>query len=218
MLKEHQINIRDEQVNDCTIRYWIDKVSSKIKPKKHNVPSSPFHNMLFSNFDKVKIKKESDHGRKRTLHRNLLPIGSITEELEEENTTNQKLVPFPRRGKRKPASPKKKPALVEVSTDANTESGEISVVYVVVEEPQQDMQPDGVIQAGDKNALVEEEATVPRNTDDDQDSTEEQSELEEDASLLEESGGSEHETSLDSQVHELAADASPDIRTDEYGR
>ncbi|CAG2192826.1 unnamed protein product [Mytilus edulis] len=189
MLKEHQINIRDEQMNDSTIGYWIDKVSSKMKPRKQDVPSLPFHNML------------------------------INEELVEENTTHQIPVPLPRRSKRKPASPKKKPAPVEVSTDSNTESEDESMVYVVVEEPQQevqqDIQPDDVIQADDEIASVEEEATVPGNADDDQDRTEEHSELEEDASLPEESGGSEHETSLDDQVHDLATDALHDVTDDD---
>ncbi|CAG2194046.1 unnamed protein product [Mytilus edulis] len=184
-----QINIRDEQMNDSTIGYWIDKVSSKMKPRKHDVPSLPFHNML------------------------------INEELVEENTTHQIPVPLPRRSKRKPASPKKKPAPVEVSTDSNTESEDESMVYVVVEEPQQevqqDIQPDDVIQADDEIASVEEEATVPGNADDDQDRTEEHSELEEDASLPEESGGSEHETSLDDQVHDLATDALHDVTDDD---
>ncbi|CAC5420323.1 unnamed protein product [Mytilus coruscus] len=40
MLKEHQINIRHEQMNDSIIRYWIDKVSKKMKPRKHDVPST----------------------------------------------------------------------------------------------------------------------------------------------------------------------------------
>ncbi|CAC5399986.1 unnamed protein product [Mytilus coruscus] len=223
MLKEHQINIRDEQMNDSIIRYWIDKVSKKMKPRKHDVPSSPFHNMLYNNFDKLKIKrvrKENGHGRKRTLHRNhLLPIGSINEELVEENTIHQMPVPLPRRSKRKPASPKMKPAPVEVPTDSNTESEDESIVYVVVEEPQQevqqDIQPDDVIQADDETASVEEEATVPGNADDDQDRTEEQSELEEDPSLPEESRGSEHETSLEDKVHDLAIDASPDVTDDD---
>ncbi|VDI33668.1 Hypothetical predicted protein [Mytilus galloprovincialis] len=166
------------------------------------------------------VRKENGHGRKRTLHRNhLLPIGSINEELVEENTTHQIPVPLPRRSKRKPASPKKKPAPVEVSTDSNTESEDESMVYVVVEEPQQevqqDIQPDDVIQADDEIASVEEEATVPGNADDDQDRTEEHSELEEDASLPEESGGSEHETSLDDQVHDLATDALHDVTDDD---
>ncbi|XP_052098324.1 uncharacterized protein LOC127733081 [Mytilus californianus] len=166
------------------------------------------------------VRKENGHGRKRTLHRNhLLPIGSINEELVEENTTHQMPVPLPRRSKRKPASPKKKTAPVEVSTDSNTESEDESMVYVVVEEPpqdvQQDIQPDGVIQADDETASVEEEATVPGNADDDQDRTEEQSELEEDASLPEESGGSEHETSLEDQVHDLATDALHDVTDDD---
>ncbi|CAC5420322.1 unnamed protein product [Mytilus coruscus] len=112
-------------------------------------------------------------------------------------------VPLPRRSKRKPASPKKKPAPVEVPTDSNTESEDESMVYVVVEEPQQevqqDIQPDDVIQADDETASVEEEATVP----------------EEDASLPEESGGSEHKTSLEDQVHDLATDASPDVTDDD---
>ncbi|CAG2194060.1 unnamed protein product [Mytilus edulis] len=189
MPKEHQINIRDEQMNDSTIGYWIDKVSSKMKPRKQDVPSLPFHNML------------------------------INEELVEENTTHQIPVSLPRRSKRKPASPKKKPAPVEVSTDSNTESEDESMVYVVVEEPQQevqqDIQPDDVIQADDEIASVEEEATVPGNADDDQDRTEEHSELEEDASLPEESGGSEHETSLDDQVHDLATDALHDVTDDD---
>ncbi|CAC5400022.1 unnamed protein product [Mytilus coruscus] len=128
-------------------------------------------------------------------------------------------VPLPRRSKRKPASPKKKAAPVEVSTDSNTESEDESLVYVVVEEPQQevqqDIQPDDIIQADDETASVEEEATVPGNADDDQDRTEEQSELEKDASLPEESGGSEHETSLEDQVHDLATDASPDVTDDD---
>ncbi|VDI67411.1 Hypothetical predicted protein [Mytilus galloprovincialis] len=146
-------------------------------------------------------------------------FGSINEELVEENTTHQIPVPLPRRSKRKPASPKKKPAPVEVSTDSNTESEDESMVYVVVEEPQQevqqDIQPDDVIQADDEIASVEEEATVPGNADDDQDRTEEHSELEEDASLPEESGGSEHETSLDDQVHDLATDALHDVTDDD---
>ncbi|CAC5400002.1 unnamed protein product [Mytilus coruscus] len=223
MLKEHQINIRDEQMNDSTIRYLKDKVSKKMKPRKHDVPSSPFHSMLYSNFDKLKIKrvrKENNHRRKRTLHMNHLhPIGSINEELVEENTTHQMPFPLPRRSKRKPASPKKKPAPVEVSTNSNTESEDESMVYVVVEGPQQDVQqdiqPDDIIQTDDKTASVEEEATVPGNADDDQDRTKEQSELEEDASLPEESGGSEHETSLEDQVHDLATDDSPDVTDDD---
>ncbi|CAG2246444.1 unnamed protein product [Mytilus edulis] len=177
------------EMNDSTIGYWIDKVSSKMKPRKHDVPSLPFHNML------------------------------INEELVEENTTHQIPVPLPRRSKRKPASPKKKPAPVEVSTDSNTESEDESMVYVVVEEPQQevqqDIQPDDVIQADDEIASVEEEATVPGNADDDQDRTEEHSELEEDASLPEESGGSEHETSLDDQVNDLTTDALHDENIDD---
>ncbi|CAG2194014.1 unnamed protein product [Mytilus edulis] len=53
------------------------------------------------------------------------------------------------------------------------------------------------------------------NADDDQDRTEEHSELEEDASLREESGGSEHETSLDDQVYDLATDALHDVTDDD---
>ncbi|VDI80158.1 Hypothetical predicted protein [Mytilus galloprovincialis] len=47
----------EQMMNDSTIRYWIDKVSSKMKPRKHDVPSLPFHNMLYNNFDKLKIKR-----------------------------------------------------------------------------------------------------------------------------------------------------------------
>ncbi|CAC5384553.1 unnamed protein product [Mytilus coruscus] len=155
MLKEHQINIRDEQMNDSTIRYWRDKVSSKIKPRKHDVPSSPFHNMLFSNFDMLKIKR---------------------------------------------ASPKKKSDPVEVSTDFNTESEDEFMMYAVVEEPHQDIQPDDVIKADDEIAS---------------DHTEEQSDFEEGGSFPQESGCSEQETSLDDLVHDLAADASHNVRTDD---
>ncbi|CAC5388180.1 unnamed protein product [Mytilus coruscus] len=225
MLKEHQINIRDEQMNDSTIRYWIDKVSKKMKPRKHDVPSSQFHNMLYSNFDKLKIKRgilyktTTETILPKINLNHLLPIGSINEELVEENTTNQMPVPLPRRNKRKPASPKKKPAPVEVSTHSNTESEDESMVYVVVEEPQQDfqqdIQPDDVIQADDETASVEEKATVPGTADEDQDRTEEQSEFEEDTALPEESEGSEHETSLEDQVHDLATDALHDVTYDD---
>ncbi|CAC5418327.1 unnamed protein product [Mytilus coruscus] len=182
-----------------------------------NMYSDGIHTMIIF-FSVIVVKKENSHGRKQTLHRkHLLPIRSINEEFDEDRITQQNPVPLPRRSKRKPASLRKKPAPVKVSTDSNTESEDESMVYVLVAKPhqdiQQEIQPDDVIQVDDDTASVED--TIPSNADDDQDRTEEQSELEEDASLPEESGGSEHETSLHDQIHDLAANASPDIRTDD---
>ena len=50
------IDIRDEQRKDHTIRFWIEAVSRKERPKKQDLTPSPFNNLLFNNFQKLILK------------------------------------------------------------------------------------------------------------------------------------------------------------------
>ena len=57
VFEDHRVDIREEQMKDPIIRYWIDKVRMKVKPRKKDIPSSPLDNALFANYDKLKIVK-----------------------------------------------------------------------------------------------------------------------------------------------------------------
>ncbi|CAC5417131.1 unnamed protein product [Mytilus coruscus] len=48
--------IREEQLRDPVIRTWINYLSHGQRPRKEDIPSSPAHNQLFNNFDKLVIQ------------------------------------------------------------------------------------------------------------------------------------------------------------------
>ena len=142
------------------------------------------------------VRRESGQGKKRTLHRNnLLPIGSINEELSDENTP-QRPVPRPRRQKSAPEEVT--PAPVEVPPDSDNESDDESFMYVMMDAPQQYEQSDDNVPIDVEAALIEDEVNAPGNAGDGQDRTgEHDSGPEEDAPLPEDSGGSGLEQSQD---------------------
>ncbi|XP_063436150.1 nucleolin-like [Mytilus trossulus] len=121
------------------------------------------------------VRKESGHGRKRTLHRNLLlPIGSVSiDEDQEKEKPRPTPAPRLRPRKNKEIDPQPTPSLHDSTlTSSDEESDDDYLVYVVTEPDVEDLStPHSTI---DELEAQDDDDTVQDEDDDDQEHVAEQ--------------------------------------------
>ncbi|CAC5375413.1 unnamed protein product [Mytilus coruscus] len=158
-----KIDIREEQQRDPVIRTWINYLSRGQRPRKEDIPSSPAHNQLFNNFDKLVIQ-------------NGILYLSIN---EEEELEKPRPTPAPRLRPRKnrETDPQPTPSLHDSTlTSSDEQSDDDYLVYVVREPDVDDLSaPHSAI---DELETQDDDDTVQDEADDDQEHVAEQQDTE----------------------------------------